>query len=125
MHELNQYQLGQRLLLILFYGLLAKLADLFIDKLLLRFAVSTRWKADERIMEILHRPICWSIFLLGITHALLLSPPLPSPWDTILPRIIKTFILMVWWISLIQEITAMNENNMSWVLQKIDKTHFY
>jgi len=125
LHELNQYQLGQRLLLILFYGLLAKLADLFIDKLLLRFAVSTRWKADERIMEILHRPICWSIFLLGITHALLLSPPLPSPWDTILPRIIKTFILMVWWISLIQEITAMNENNMSWVLQKIDKTHFY
>jgi small-conductance mechanosensitive channel len=125
LQELNEYHLAQRVLLVVFYGFLAKVADLFIDRLLLRLAVRTQWQADERIMEIVHRPICWSIFLLGLSHAVLLDPALPAPWIIILPKIIKTLILMVWWITLIQEITAMNEHNMSWVLQKIDKTHFY
>ena len=123
--EFNQYHLAERLLLIVFYGFLAKLSDLFIDRLLLRLAARTKWQADERIMGIVHRPICWTVFLLGVSHAVLLTPALPPPWITILPRIIKTLVLMVWWISLIQEITAMNEVNMNWVLQKIDKTHFY
>lgn len=125
LHELSQYHLGQRFLLIFFYGVLAKIADLFIDHLLLRVATRTRFKADEQIMEIIHRPICWSIFLLGFTHACLIAPVPPPPWDMVLPNIIKTLILLVWWGSLIREITAMNENNMSWVLKKMDRTHFY
>ncbi len=125
LHSLNQYQPGQRLLLILAYAFLAKLADIFIDRLLLRFASRTKWQADERIVEILHQPICWSIFLIGFTHATLLNPIPPSPWDTILPNIFKTLILAVWWISLIRKITAMNEHNMEWALKTIDKTHFY
>ncbi len=125
LHELGRYQLGERALLIFFYALLAKAADLFIDRLLLKIANRTQWEADERIMEIIHRPICWSIFLLGLTHAFLIEPVPSPPWSMVFPNIIKTLILMVWWISLIREITAMNENNMGWVLDKIDKTHFY
>ncbi len=125
LHELSQYQLGQRFLLILFYAVLAKAADLFIDRLLIRLAIRTHWEADERIMEIIHRPICWSIFLLGLIHAVMISPAPPSPWNMVLPNIVKTLILMVWWVSLIREITAMNESNMGWALDKIDKTHFY
>ena len=125
LHELSQYHLGQRFLLILVYGVLAKAADLFIDRLLLRLANRTHWEADERIMEIIHRPICWSIFLLGLMHAIMIAPVPPPPWNTVLPNIVKTLILLVWWGSLIREITAMNENNMDWVLEKIDKTHFY
>ena len=125
MHELGGYQLGKRALLIFIYALLAKAADLFIDHLLLKIANRTHWEADERIVEIIHRPICWTILLLGFTHALLIEPVTPPPWNIVLPNIIKTLILMVWWISLIREITAMNENNMGWVLEKIDKTHFY
>jgi small-conductance mechanosensitive channel len=125
LNELNQYQPGQRLILIFVYALLAKAADLFIDRLLIRIANRTHWEADERIIEIIHRPICWSIFLLGFMHATLTDPLPPPPWNIVLPNVIKTLILAVWWISLIREITAMNENNMGWVLNKIDKTHFY
>lgn len=124
-HELSQYHLGQRFLLIFVYAILAKAADLFIDRLLIRFANRTHWEADERIMEIIHRPICWSIFLLGLMHALVIPPVPPPPWKMVLPNIIKTLILVVWWVSLIREITAMNEKNMGWALEKIDKTHFY
>ncbi|HHD63561.1 MAG TPA: mechanosensitive ion channel family protein [Desulfobulbaceae bacterium] len=125
LHELSRFQLGQRFLLIFFYAVLAKAADLFIDRLLIRIAARTHWQADERIMEIVHRPICWSIFLLGIMHAVLLEPAFDAPWNIVLPNIVKTLILMVWWFSLIREITAMDEHNMEWALSKIDKTHFY
>lgn len=125
MHELSQYHLGQRVLLIFVYAILAKAADLFIDRLLIRLANRTHWEADDRIIKIIHRPICWSIFLLGLMHALMIAPLPPLPWKMVLPNIIKTLILMVWWVSLIREITAMNENNMGWLLEKIDKTHFY
>ncbi len=125
LNEINQYHPGQRLLLIFVYAILAKAADLFIDRLLIRIANRTHWQADERIIEIIHRPICWSIFLLGFMHAALTAPLPPPPWNSVLPDLIKTLILAVWWISLIREITAMDENNMSWVLKKIDKTHFY
>ncbi len=125
MHELGTYHPGRRLLLVLFYSILSKAADLFIDRLLIRIASRTHWQADERILEIVHRPICWSIFLLGIMHAIILEPSLQPPWDLVLPNMVKTLILMVWWFSLIREITAMDENNMGWMLEKMDKTHFY
>lgn len=124
-HQFSEIHLGQRFLLLLFYAVLAKVADLFIDRLLLRIAKRTQWEADERIMEIIHRPICWSIFLLGFLHGLLIQPVPSPPWDTVLPNMIKTLILVVWWVSLIREISAMNATNMGWVLEKIDKTHFY
>ena len=123
--ELSGYHLGQRFLVICVYAITAKAADLFIDHLLIRIASRTHWEADERIIEIVHRPICWSIFLLGLMHATLLSPPLQPPWNIVLPNLIKTLILMVWWLSLIREITAMDEHNTGWLLEKMDKTHFY
>ena len=125
LHELSQYHLGTRFSLIIAYAVLAKIADFFIDHLLIRFAKHTKPEADEHIINIIHKPICWSIFLLGFTHALTLPPTPSPPWDLLLPKIVKTLILIVWWVSLIREITAMNEHNMEWVLQIIDKTHFY
>ena len=124
-HELAQYHLGQRIFIIFVYAILSKVADLFIDRLLLRFAIRTRFKADERIIKIIHRPICWSILLIGIMHSVLIAPEFAAPWKMVLPNVIKTLILMVWWVSLIREIGAMNENNMGWLIDKIDKTHFY
>jgi len=125
LHALAAYHPGQRLLLVLVYGIIAKLADLFIDHLLLRFARHTHWEADERIISVIHRPLCWTIFILGIMHAALLTPQPPPPWGWVLPNILKTLILLVWWVSLIREITRLREANAGWLLEKIDKTHFY
>ena len=125
LHELGQYQLWQRFIIILVYAVLAKVADLFIDHLLLRLAIRTSFEADERIVRIIHRPICLSVLLLGVMHATMITPLPPTPWNIVLPSIVKTLILMVWWVSLIREISAMNEDNMGWALKKLDKTHFY
>ncbi len=125
LHELGQYQLWQRFSIILVYAVLAKLADLFIDHLLLRLAIRTSFEADERLVRIIHRPICLSVFLLGFMHAAMIAPTFAPPWNVVAPSVVKTLILMVWWISLIREISAMNEENMGWALKTLDKTHFY
>ncbi len=125
LHKFNGYHLDQRFYLIIAYGILAVVIDLIFDRLFYRLASRTHWQADERIVQIVHRPVCWTLFLLGLIHAIQLNPLPPAPWNLILPNIVKTLILMVWWISLIREITAMDESNMGWVLDKMDKTHFY
>jgi small-conductance mechanosensitive channel len=125
LHELGQYQLWQRFIIILVYAVLAKIADLFIDHLLLRLAIRTSFEADERVVRIIHRPISLSVLLLGFMHAVMIAPIPPAPWNVVLPSIVKTLILMVWWVSLIREITAMDEKNMGWALKRLDKTHFY
>ncbi len=122
---LAEYQVPERLVIVLIYAVLAKTADLFIDHLLKSLANRTHSQLDNRIIDFLHRPICWSIFLLGTMHAASIPPALVSPWDTVIPNGIKTLILLVWWVSLIREITMMNEQNMGWILSRMDKTHFF
>ncbi|WP_457572846.1 mechanosensitive ion channel family protein [Desulfolithobacter sp.] len=125
--ELNQYNLLQRLLVIGIYLLLAKLADLFIDKLLKRLAASTPFATDDKIISILHKPIQGSIILLGLMHALTLPPDLPSPWSTVLPNLIKTLTLILWWGAFIKEIYHLNEINLAEWLEKrnIGRDIFY
>ncbi len=122
---LADQRVPERLVIVVIYAVLAKVADLFIDRLLKKLADRTHSEFDNRIIDFLHRPICWSIFLLGIMHATAISPRPGPPWDMVLPNAIRTLILFVWWVSLIREITLMDERNMGWVLSRMDKTHFF
>ncbi len=125
LHDLGRYHFGQRFTIICFYIILSKAADIIISKILLRIAIRTSFDVDEHFVRFIHRPACLSVFLLGILHAALLEPTFPPPWNTAAPNVIKTLILAVWWISLIREITVMNENNTGWAVRKFDKTRFY
>ncbi len=124
-HDLSLYNFGPRLTVIFVYIILSKAVDIFISKVLLRIAIRTSFDVDEYIVRIIHRPACISVFLLGVLHASLIDPPFSSPWDMVIPNVIKTVVLAVWWFSLIREITIMNESNTGWALKKFDKTRFY
>ena len=123
--DFGQYQFGQRFTVICFYIILAKAADIFINKVLLRIAIRTSFDVDEHFVRFIRHPAVISVLLLGVLHAILLEPAFPAPWETALPNVIKTLILAVWWIALIREITVMNENNTGWAVRKFDKTRFY
>jgi MscS family membrane protein len=92
---LNEQLLLKQLAVVLVYGLLAKLADLFIDRIARRFAERTRISFDDQIINIIHRPLCWTIFLLGVLHALVMRP-MPPPYHTVLPAAVKSVILFLW-----------------------------
>ena len=86
---------------VIIYLLLAKAADIFIDRILKRLAGITEFSFDDKIISSIHGPICWTIVLLGILHGLIWLK-LGPPWGTIFPGVVKTLILSTWWIMAIK-----------------------
>ncbi len=85
----------KQLLVVLIYAVLAKACDFVIDRGVRRLAKLTTGGFDDKIIDCIHRPVYWTVFCIGLLHALLFST-LPAPWQTVLPAFIKTFILVVW-----------------------------
>ena len=84
-----------RLLVLIHYVILAKVADLLIDLVLRKLAARTTITMDDEILDFLHGPICWTIFLVGVGHALVVEP-LHQPWRWMLPSLAKSLLLFVW-----------------------------
>ena len=124
--SLIQNHVIRRLFIVLIYAVLAKVADLFVDRLLKRLASRTKITADDKIIGLLHLPICYSILLFGILHAIHIPPPLTAPLDMVLINVTKTLIMLLWWIVIIKEINLMNKTSMAGFLEKsrIDKDLF-
>jgi small-conductance mechanosensitive channel len=90
-----------RIATIFIYLILAKAADLLIDKVLKKLTGLTRMSIDDRMIDFAHKPICWTVFWLGVIHAIIIEP-LASPWNSVLPSIAKSIILMVWMIAVVR-----------------------
>ncbi|MDF1578308.1 MAG: mechanosensitive ion channel [Desulfurivibrionaceae bacterium] len=91
----------KRLIVIAAYLVLVKIADLLIDKFLRKAAGLTRMTVDDHLIDYAHKPACWTIFWLGVLHALIVAP-LAEPWQTILPPAVRSMILLIWTIALIR-----------------------
>lgn len=59
------------------FVIVAKAADLFVDKVLRRFTRFTKSKIDDRIIDVIHRPIYLTIILIGILIAIAYLKPSP------------------------------------------------
>jgi MscS family membrane protein len=95
---------------VLIYLVLAKTADIFIDKILKRLAGFTKFSFDDKLISFIHGPVCWTIALMGILHGLILLE-LRSPWNNILPLVIKSLILFVWWIAAIRIVNWLSDKS--------------
>lgn len=115
-----------RLYIVLLYAILAKIADLFVDRLLKRLTSRTKITADDKIVDFLHIPICYTILFFGLLHAIVIPPSLPEPFNMVLINLVKTFMLLLWWIVIIKEINRINRVSMAGFLEKrnIDKDLF-
>lgn len=91
----------KRLIVLVVYIVIMKVVDLLIDKVLKRMAGLTKSTLDDRLVEFAHRPICWSVFWLGVLHALLVAPLVP-PWQLVLPALVKTILILIWVIALVR-----------------------
>ncbi|MFN3740366.1 MAG: mechanosensitive ion channel family protein [Thermodesulfovibrionales bacterium] len=59
------------LLSIVAFIILAKIVDLLIDKVLRKFASFTESDLDDRIIDLIHRPIYYTIIIVGISLAII------------------------------------------------------
>jgi MscS family membrane protein len=98
---LNEIILLRRIVLVIIYAVLAKGTDIFIDRVLRRIATKTRVSFDDKLINYLHTPICWSVFWFGVLHALTVEP-LGEPWQVILPPLAQSMILIIWLIAMIR-----------------------
>lgn len=107
----------QRLMVIAIYGLLAKAADIFVNRILKRLAASyTASELDDKAIDILHPPIVFSIFFFGVLHALALPPPLAVHWERFLPDAVKSVVLIIWTIGVLRLFMLLGEHYLKNVL---------
>jgi len=87
-------------------AVVAKTADLFFNKVLRRLAQRTRFTLDDQILDILHVPILYGVFLVGAAQSLLLL----SLEDPILFRItavIYTALLLILAVGAVRLVTLL------------------
>ncbi|NDY43050.1 mechanosensitive ion channel family protein [Dissulfurirhabdus thermomarina] len=92
------------LVLLAAYLAAAKLADLFLDRVLRRLAGLTPFRFDDRLLAFAHRPLVWTVALLGGLHVAARYAPGP-PWGAVLLPLLKSAILVVWWAALVRAVT--------------------
>lgn len=107
----------KRLIILFVYAVLAKGLDIFIDRFLKKLAAKTKISFDDRLIGFLHIPICWSVFWLGVLHALAIKP-FQDPWAAVLPQIARSMVLVIWLIAMIRVFNWIVENYMSQAHQR-------
>jgi len=104
------------LVIILVFYVIAKLVEWVFDKIFRRITGLTKTEVDDKILDILHRPIATSIILLGASWSIGILP-LSDTVDFILFGIIKTLIVLIWGIAAFRMVTvglewlSVNEEN--------------
>lgn len=114
---LQENLLLKQLLIIVFYSLLAKLADIFMDRVLIRFIRRAKIHLDDALFKPVHGPLCWTIFFIGLLHALTVRP-LPPPWESTLPALIKSIMLLSWWVAIFGLVNLLVNKNVDEVLAR-------
>jgi len=93
--ELSPHPLVQALLVILAFLALAKLSDLLISRIITRLVARTENNLDDRLVEIIHRPIFTTVAVIGLivsTGFLDIGQNLQTPTIAIL----KTVLIFIW-----------------------------
>lgn len=70
LHSLFKIPYVHAIIIIIVTLLVAKVVDVFIDRVLRRLARRTRLEADDLIVSIIHKPICSTIVMQGLREAI-------------------------------------------------------
>ncbi len=106
---LTKSQYLNALLILLFFTIFAKAVDIFVVKIMKKLAVRTKWELDDTMINILHRPVFYTILFLGISATIsYLSPPQQVIFYT--RGALYTLLAVIWGISTSRITHAVLEN---------------
>ncbi len=88
--------------------LVARLVDLVICRAVLRLARKTKTVLDERLVEVLHRPLFISVLLIGIYVALSILDVPPALFRALV-GLLKTIAIVMWTTTLLRVFSAVLE----------------
>ena len=102
---LNEYDLLERIVIVLIYAILAKVIDLFLIRALRGVAQRTKMHFDDFLISFFHRPFLITFVLIGVIHASNIDPPLPAFYGMAVPRLGKSFIIFVWGAAILRSLS--------------------
>jgi small-conductance mechanosensitive channel len=86
---------------LLAFVVVAKIVDLFVDRVLRRFSSFTKTEIDDIIIDLIHYPIFLTIILIGLINAIMyLNPPQRIMFYS--KGMIYTVITLIWTITIIR-----------------------
>jgi small-conductance mechanosensitive channel len=98
------------LLSILVFIVIAKIADLFVDKILRKFTRFTKSDMDDKILNVVHRPVYFTIVLIGIILAIAYLKPHQNVIFYV-DGIIYSVMAVIWTITVIKISNIVIENS--------------
>ena len=75
--------------------LLAKLADWFMTRILRRLTSRTKTQLDDRLLDMMHKPVFYSVLLTGVVIAVQMLN-LPAPLHFVSSALVKTLVVLLW-----------------------------
>ncbi|MEW6602628.1 MAG: mechanosensitive ion channel domain-containing protein [Nitrospirota bacterium] len=88
-------------LFILFFIIVAKIADLMVDKVLRKFTRFTKSDVDDRIIDLIHKPIFFTIIIIGLTFTIhYLTPSEKAVFYT--RSFMNTLLTVIWCVTTIK-----------------------
>lgn len=89
------------LISLLLFIVFAKCADLFVDKVLRKFAHFTHSDLDDRIVDLLHKPVLFTIVALGVLSSLNYLKPSPELIVTF-KGFVYSLVTLIWCITVVR-----------------------
>ena len=119
LQELSRLPIMQRLMVVVAYAVLAKAADLFVNRILKRLAAAyTTTELDDKAIDILHTPIVVTVFFFGVLHALSMEPGLAPPWEKFVPDVAKSIALVIWTLAALRLFMVLGEHYMESISER-------
>ncbi len=82
-------------LIFLFSFVVAKLTDMLVSQVLTQLTKRTKTELDDRLIEIMHRPIFWSVVYVGLYFVVQVSE-LETSLSFVLIGLVKTLAVLLW-----------------------------
>ena len=92
-----RYPYVQSLIIVIGAIFLAKLADIFFTRFFRRIVSKTQTGLDDKIIDLLHRPIFYSIIFIGLSIAVKRAE-LPNYMDYAVVGVFKTITILIWFV---------------------------
>ena len=99
--EISNHPLLLSALIVLSSIIIAKLADIILTRLLSRVVRKTVSDLDDKILELFHKPIFYSLLFIGFSFAVKIAQ-IPIYIDYALVGLFKTITIFIWFIVLLK-----------------------
>ena len=109
---MNESKLVGAIVIVVAFAILAWLADFLINRVLTALVRKSKFRLDDQILEIVHRPVWISVVLVGAIAAVQWISPRP-PFTFILTALLQSLLVVIWAFAINRVILSIMEDLMS------------